>query len=75
MSTHSYIAKCPRCKTKALEVLRTHAHCMECLHFENYYEDFNTVTTTALLAEKLLKPASVQPIQYHKPKKTDEVAS
>ena len=75
MSTHSHIAKCPRCGTKALEVLKTHAHCMECLYFENYYEDFNTSLTTALLAEKFLKPASVHSIQPNKLKKSDEAAS
>ncbi|OQW48792.1 MAG: hypothetical protein A4S09_13420 [Proteobacteria bacterium SG_bin7] len=75
MSTHKHIAKCPRCGIRALEVLKTHAHCMECLYFEDYYEDFNTTLTTALLAERLLKSAPVHKIHSKKNKKPAEAAS
>ncbi len=48
---------------------------MECLYFEDYYEDFNTTLTTALLAERLLKSAPVHKIHSKKNKKPAEAAS
>lgn len=75
MSARSYIVECPRCGTKALEILKTHAHCIECLYSETYYEDFDTVLTSALHAEKLLKVARGLPHTANNPKKSDEAAS
>lgn len=74
MSTNAYIATCPRCKAEAFESLRTHAHCMECLYFQTHYEDFDTVSTTALLVEKVLKSALTKSIRKKKTKKSKEVS-
>lgn len=75
MSSHAHTATCPRCGTKTLEVLKTHSHCLECLYFENYYEDFDTSVTNALLAEKFLKSAVVHSLPSRKKKKSNEAAS
>ena len=42
MAKKVYFSTCPRCGTKAFEHLTNFAHCVECLYFEDGYEDTET---------------------------------
>ena len=73
MSSHSFFSTCPRCGTKALEKLITHSHCLECLYFEVYYNDFSTSLVTGMLAEKYLNPKNnFKPKSQQNKKSTEE---
>ncbi len=70
MSRKPYFTECPRCGSHSFEHLSNHAHCPNCLHFEDYYEDTETCYGVARSVEiRNTKPAIKQKIE----EKSDEI--
>ncbi len=47
--------ECPRCGDRALERLKTHAHCVGCLYFEHYEADSETAYHDVRAVERFLE--------------------
>lgn len=53
----SGFCQCPRCGSRGLENLGTHAHCVECLYFDDRHYDPETAYHEACEAEALIAPS------------------
>ncbi len=54
-----YFETCPRCGEGGLEILKTHAFCINCNYEEFYSEEFLTIPQWALDVLKTVKPKSL----------------
>ena len=57
MSKHAYFKECPRCGTHSFETLNSYAHCINCLYFEDHYND----TETCYAAVRSLETTKTNP--------------